>query len=121
VNQVQIQVVQLQPLHRALEGRFGAFEAGVLDPQLGGDKQIFAGHAAAFDRVADGHFVAIRRRGVNQPIARADSVDDASFALLGIRNLKHAEPQKRHFHAVVQGYYWDSHCHTPVRKPDELA
>ena len=40
VDQVEVEVVELQPLQRALERRLGRFVAGVRDPELGGDEDL---------------------------------------------------------------------------------
>ena len=43
VDQVQIDVVQPQLLHRGLNGLLGTLVAGVLNPQLGGNEQFLRG------------------------------------------------------------------------------
>jgi len=64
VDQVQVEVVEAEPGQRLLEGSLGAVLAAVLDPQLGGDKQLVPRDAAGGDGPADGLFVAVRLRGV---------------------------------------------------------
>jgi hypothetical protein len=46
VDQVQVEVVEAEPLQRLLEGSPGAVLAAVLDPQLGGDEQLVPRDAA---------------------------------------------------------------------------
>jgi hypothetical protein len=57
--------------------------------------------------IADGFFIAIRSRSINQTIARANRFVDASLAFFGIRYLKNAKPEQRHRHAIIQGNRWN--------------
>ena len=102
VDQVQIQILQLQPLQRSFKRLLGAFVSGILNPELGGDEQLFSWHTASLDGVADGLFIAISSRGINQTVASAYRFVDASFAFFGIRHLKNAEPQEGHLHTVIE-------------------
>ena len=53
VDQVQVEVVEAESGQRLLEGSLGAVLAAVLDPQLGGDKQLVPRDAAVGDGPAD--------------------------------------------------------------------
>src|SRR5215207_2279798 len=102
VNQVQINMLQLQPLQRPVKRLLGAFVSGIRDPELGGDEQLFSWHTCPLDSGSDDLFIAISSRGIDQTIARTYRVVDASFAFLGIRYLKNAEPQEGHLHTVIE-------------------
>jgi len=64
VDQVQVEVVEAESGQRLLERSLGAVLAAILDPKLGGDKQLVPRDAAGGDGPADGLFVAVRLRGV---------------------------------------------------------
>src|SRR5215218_9884046 len=102
VNQVQINLLQLQPLQRPVKRLLGAFVSGIRDPELGGDEQLFSWHTGPLDSFADGLFIPISSRSVDQTIARTYRVVDATFAFFGIRYLKNAEPQEGHLHTVIE-------------------
>jgi hypothetical protein len=53
VDQVQVDIVEAEPLERLGEGSLGAVLAAVVDPQLGGDKQLLPSDAAGGDGPAD--------------------------------------------------------------------
>ena len=59
VDQVKIQSFELQAVHRSFKRLSGDFIAGILNPQLGGDKQFFSRHAASLNGSADRLFIAI--------------------------------------------------------------
>src|SRR6185369_9713073 len=82
MDQIQIQIIQLQPGQRFIERLPGSFVARILDPELGGDKELMPGHAATPDRVADGFFIHVRRRRINRSIARLQGTTDAAFTFL---------------------------------------
>ncbi len=66
VNEVEIEVVQLQPLQRAFETLLCSIIASIRDPQLRGDEDLFASDAAASNRFADGLLVAVGGRCVDE-------------------------------------------------------
>jgi hypothetical protein len=103
VDQVQINMLQLQPLQRPFKRLLGALVSGIRDPELGGDEQLFSWHTGPLDSVADGLFIAIRSRRIDQTVACAYRFVNASFAFFGIRYLKNAEPQEGHLHTVIEG------------------
>jgi hypothetical protein len=101
VDQVQVEIIEAKALERLLEGSLGAVLAAVLDPQLGGDKQLVPSDAADGDGPADGRFVPVRLGGVEVAVADGEGVGDRLLGLIG-RDLEDAEPQDRHLDAVVQ-------------------
>jgi hypothetical protein len=102
VHEIQIDVVELQPLSRPFERGRGLLVAGVGDPELRGDEDLVAGDAALPDGVPDRGFAAVGRGGVDQPIADVQRFGDASLALIQVGDLVHAEAERRHLDAVVQ-------------------
>jgi hypothetical protein len=103
VHQVQVEVVQAELGQRRLEGALGVLLGGrVLDPQLGGDEQLFSGDAAVLDGAADGLLVLVRGGGVEQSVAGGEGVGDGLLGLLR-RDLVDAETEDRHLDAVVEG------------------
>jgi hypothetical protein len=83
VDQVQVEVVEAESGQRLFEGSLGAVLAAVLDPQLGGDKQLLPRDGAVGDGPADGRFVAVRLRGVEVAVADGEGVGDGLLGLVG--------------------------------------
>lgn len=104
MNQVQINVVQLQPVQRALELRLSPCVMGILQPKFGGDKEFVAGDPRLLQRVPDLGFILVRSRGIDQAISRIDGINNGSLAFGSIRHLKHTKAQQGHFNTVVQFY-----------------
>ena len=72
-----------------------------LNPEFGGDEQLFSGDTALTDALAHRFFIPVGSGGVNVGIARLDRIHHAAFAFGWIGNLKDAEPQDRDFNAIV--------------------
>ena len=102
VDQVQVDVVQSQLLHRRLNGPFGALVAGVLHPQLRGDEQFLTGYAAFGDGTAHGLLVHVGCSGVDEAVSRGDGVQNRLLADGRVRHLEHAEALQGHLNSVVQ-------------------
>jgi hypothetical protein len=83
VDQVQVEVVEAEPLQRLLEGSLGAVLAAVLDPQLGGDEQLVPRDAAGGDGPADGLLVLVCLGGVEVAVADGEGVGDGLLGLVG--------------------------------------
>jgi hypothetical protein len=92
VDQIQVDVVEAEPLQRSLEAAPCLHLAGVLCPELGRDEQLLARNATRGDRPADGLLVAIRGGGVERAVAGPERLRDDLFGLLG-RNLEDAEAE----------------------------
>nr|GEU28231.1 hypothetical protein [Tanacetum cinerariifolium] len=69
MDQVQVQVVELQPLQRLVDGGARGVVARVLHPQLAGDEQVVARHAAVPDALPHGALVQVGRGRVDQAVA----------------------------------------------------
>ncbi len=94
VNQVQVNVIKLQSIQRAFELCFSAFVMGVLQPQFGCDKEFVTCNTGLFQCVPDLGFILVRRGGIDQTVSRINGVNNGSFALSGIRHLKHTKAQQ---------------------------
>ena len=103
VNQIQVEVFELQAAQRFVNGLLRALVAGVLYPELAGDKQLLPRHTTPAKAMANRLFVQIGGSGIDQPVARLDSVHHAAFALFGVCNLKDAVANDGHGKAIVQG------------------
>jgi len=101
MDEVEVEVIELQPFQGIFEGLPGTLITVSLDPQFGGDEQLFPRHAAAFDAPADGLFIEVRSGGIDMPIAGLDGVHHAAFAFGGIGNLENTETEDGYLHAVV--------------------
>ena len=101
VDQVKVQPIELQFLQGPFKRLAGVLIPGIRYPQLGRYKQVFPCHAAAFDRFSDRFFIAVRSCGVDQAVPGLDGFNHAAFAFFGIGDLKNAEPEHGHFHAVI--------------------
>ena len=101
MDQVEVQVVQAKVLQRSLTGQLCPFIAGILHPQLRGDKQFLPIRAALTDARSHGLLIAINGGGVNHPIARAYRFADGADTLAAI-GVHHAQTHQRHLHSVAQ-------------------
>ncbi|CAI2540320.1 Uncharacterised protein [Serratia ficaria] len=104
VNQVQVNVIKLQPIQGAFELCFSAFVIGILQPQLGRYKEFVPCDTGLFKCVPDLGFILVRRCGIDQAVSRIDGINNGSFAFGGIRHLKHTKSLQGHFNTVVQFY-----------------
>ena len=95
-------VIEVQTAQRFVDGKLGALEAGVLDPELAGDEQFFARHTRAAQAFSYGLFIFVRRSSVDQAVSGLDRIDDAALARVRIRNLENAKAQNGHPATVVQ-------------------
>ena len=68
VYEIQVQIFQSQPVKRTLEGHLGAFIAGILYPEFGGDEHILPGDAAFANSPAYGLLVEIGRRRIHKAV-----------------------------------------------------
>jgi hypothetical protein len=82
VDEVEVHVIEAQPLQRRVDRALGVLLAGILDPQLGGDEQLLARDAALLDGPPHGLLVAVRGGGVEGPVARGEGVGDRLLCLL---------------------------------------
>jgi hypothetical protein len=106
VDEVQVHVVEAEPLKRRLERALCVVLAGLLDPELGGDEQFAARDAAAGDGLADGYLVLVGGGGVERAVAGGECVRHRLLCLLG-GDLVDAEAECRHLDAVVEGELGD--------------
>ena len=102
MDEIEIEIVESQFFHGGAQGFPGAFVAGILHPELGGDEEIFPGHAAFLQGRAHGFFVEIGGSRVDEAVAARDGVQNSLLALSAVRNLKHTESFHGHLHAVIQ-------------------
>src|SRR4051794_6635297 len=110
VDQVQVDMLEAEPLQRPVEAPTGSVLAGVGDPQLRGDEEFVARDAAGGDGAADGLFVDVRGGGVDVAVAGGEGVGDRPLGVLG-RDLVDAEAEDRHPDTVVQGDVGDVRGH----------
>ena len=101
MNQVEIEVGKAQIVQRGLDGLLGGLIAGVLHPQLGGDKQLLARHTGFFDGLAHCLFVHVSGSGIDQAVAGSNRVQNCLLALSRVRYLEYAETLQRHFDSIV--------------------
>jgi hypothetical protein len=92
MDQVQVEIIEAEPVQRLGEGSLGAVFAAVLDPQLGSDEQLVPRDAAGGDGPADGLLVLVRLGGVEVAVADGEGVGDGLLGLVGV-DLEDAEPQ----------------------------
>ncbi|MCY1537293.1 hypothetical protein D9M68_727820 [compost metagenome] len=76
VDEREVHVVRAQLQQAVLEAGHELVARQVVGPDLGGDEQLGARHAALGDSLADLGFVAVDLRGVDQAVAQVDAVPD---------------------------------------------
>ena len=118
MNEIQIQIIQLQALHGPLKGCKRAVIAVSLNPQLRGDKQLFAGDAAPLDPSTNSGLVEVRGGRIDQAIAGINRVNHALLTGCGVRNLEHAKAKQRHCNSIVQCYLLHEALHVQSRAAD---
>jgi len=88
--------------HRTIEGLLRLLVTRVVDRQLRRDEDLVARDVAVSDRLPDGLLVLVRSRGVEEAVADAESIFDATLAFGEVGDLKHAEADEGHLHHIVQ-------------------
>ena len=101
MDQVEVDVVQPQPVQARLERAEGAVVALVVVPQLGRDEQFVTGQPTGCERAADPGLVAVQRCRVDAAVAALDRGQHGLFRL-AVRNPEHPETQAGHGDTVVQ-------------------
>ena len=102
VQDQQVDLVDAELGGALLEAVQRLVVAVVADPDLGLDEDLVAGQAGAVDGLADLALVAVRRGGVDVPVAGRERRLDGCAGLVG-RGLEDPEPEGGHLDAVVQG------------------
>ena len=102
VDEVEVEVVKLQTVQAALELCFGGIVAGAVQPQFGGDEDVFPLDTARTDGAADLFFVEVGGSGVDVAVAAGDGIYDDAFAFFR-GHLIDAEAEHRDGNAVGQG------------------
>ena len=102
MDQVQVEVVGPERLHRFVERAQRRIEALVAVPQFAGDENILAVDAAFAYRGADAPFVAVNGGGVDVAVACGDGLFDCADGHFAVRGAERAETDARNFDAVTQ-------------------
>ncbi|MNI41446.1 hypothetical protein D3C73_956990 [compost metagenome] len=102
MDEIEIHIIKLQTIQGALELRLGSLVAGVLQPELGGDKELAAPDAALPDPVPDLGLILIGGGGIDQPIAGVYGLDDGTLALCRLRHLEDSKAQQGHLYTVIE-------------------
>ena len=102
VDKVEVEVVELQTVQAALELCFSGVVAGAVQPQFGGDEDVFPLDAARANGVTDLLFVEVGGSGINVAVAADNGIRDDAFAFFG-GHLIDAEAKHRDGNAVGQG------------------
>src|SRR5207344_860266 len=91
VNQVEVDVIEAEPLQAAVERTQRAVVSLIGVPQLRRDEQRLAGDAAFADRGADVRLVAVDARGVDVRVPAVEGGGDGRPGGRARRRLPHAE------------------------------
>ena len=81
VDEVEVDVVEPEPVTALLEGAQRLVVAVRVVVQLGGDEDLVARQAGLGDRRADARLVAVHRGGVDVPVAGLEARSTASAGL----------------------------------------
>lgn len=100
MDQIEVEIVETQFLHRYIESFQRIVIAVVLDPELGRDEEVFPGDAAFFDGGSDAFFIAVGSNRIDQAVAQFQGRTDGFFCFCGFR-LIDAVTKHRHFNAVI--------------------
>ncbi len=113
VDEVQVDVLEAEPLERRVHRGEGLLRALVVVEQLRRDEELVARDAGVGDRLADAFLVAVDRRGVDVAVADLERVADDPLRL-GRVDLEDAEAELGDGVAVVERESGHS-CH--AQKP----
>ena len=69
MDKVEIQIIQPQPLHRAVKGFHSLFISMLAIPELGGDEELFTWNTAVFNCSTDTLLILIDSCCINVAIA----------------------------------------------------
>ena len=101
VDEEQIDVVGAKTLQTLVDGGSRFAFAGIADPDLGGEKEVFASHTAAANAFAHAAFVLIDLCGVDEAVADVDGVGHTACRFF-VTDLKNAVAESGHRQAVVE-------------------
>src|SRR5215203_1466968 len=100
MDEEQVEYVQAQLLHAAVEGGKRRVVAVLAVGELGRDEQLVPRHVALSDRSADTFLVPVALRGVDQPIPGLDRFGNGLLSFLR-RDEEDPETNLRDLQAVV--------------------
>lgn len=103
MDEIEVNIIEPQPLERRFEAAFGPLVARIRHPQFGRHEHLVARQAARAHGRPDRFLVTVARSRVEQPVADRERVLHGALAFGGVRNLVRAEAELRHPDAVVQG------------------
>ena len=101
MDEQQVQIIGAQFAHGFLNGGLGFFIAGIGDPYLGGEEELFPGQAALGQGSTHAFLIAVGLGCVNAAVADLDGIQHTALGILR-RGLVNAVAQLGHFDAVVQ-------------------
>src|SRR6218665_3022016 len=104
VHEVEIHVVQPEPLKALLKRGKRSVGALVVIPQLRGDEQVFARYPGTCDCLPDTLFVVVDSGGVDVAIPEFERIEHHLCGLARV-NLEYPQSQLRDGAAVIQGKY----------------
>ena len=102
MDEVEVEVVEAEPLQARVEGAQRGVATLVVVPDLGRHEQVVAVDAGLGDGLADGGLVVVELGGVDVSVADLESGRDGCLGL-GRGDLEDAEPDLRDLDAVVEG------------------
>ncbi len=102
VDQIQIHIVQAEPVQALLECILGAVFANVVVPQFRGDEQVCTVHIAFGDGLAHRSLVAVYARRVDMAVPVLEGGAYGVHGLWAVLDLEHAEAYLRDHHVVVE-------------------
>src|SRR6185369_9813518 len=102
MNEVEVKIVEVKTLHRAVESSFCFLETGIRDPQLCRHEELITRYAARLDCVTDRLLVSVRGRRIYEAVAYVDRVTNAPLTLRQVVDLENPKTENRHRHPVIQ-------------------
>ena len=118
MDQIEVDIIQPQPLHRVLEPPLRSFITGIRDPQLGGHEQLLTGNAAAPDGTSNSFFIFVGTGRVDQAIAALNCLQNSFLTFLHVVDPEHTESDFRHLNAVIE-HHCIFHNQIPPFSPEQ--
>lgn len=118
MEEIEVDVIQIQESQGGLDALLGGLVAEVLEPELRGDEELFAGDSGGADCASHGGLVLVCGGGIDMPVAGFQCLQDRPLGVLTGRNLEDAEALCGDFGAISEceggcGHFANWVCRSP--------
>ena len=83
MNQKQVEVIQVEPLQRLVNGQASVFIPGILNPKLAGNEKLVTRYTAMFEASSDGFLILVGCSRVNRSEIKASELTAVLDRVIG--------------------------------------